>query len=103
MFVRIAPTLLSGMRTNTNCYVSCVGFGKGCYWYVRVHYVPLERVATLSTRRMLWLAGTSTRAHSSERGKSQGSQATVKQPLIDIDVAHQQLVKGAPKISQIAA
>ena len=47
---------------------------------------------------MPWLEGTSTRAHSLERGKSQGSQATVKQPLIDMDVVHQQLLKGAPKV-----
>ena len=45
-------------------------------------------------------AGT-TRAHSLEQGKSKGSQATVKQPLIDIDVVHQQLLEGAPKIGQI--
>jgi hypothetical protein len=42
------------------------------------------------------------RGYSSTNGlkgrKSQGSQATVKQPLIDIDVVHQQLLKGAPKI-----
>ena len=102
MFVRIAPTLLGGMRTNTNCYVSCTGFGKGCYWYVRLPYVPLGRVAELSTRCVPWLEEPSTRAHSLERRKSQGSQATVKQPLIDIDVVHQQLLKGAPKIGQIA-
>ena len=47
---------------------------------------------------MPWLEGTSTRARSLERGKSQGSQATVKQPLIDMDVVHQQLLKGAPKV-----
>src|SRR6266567_1467589 len=38
MLVRIAPTLLSGMRTNTNCYVSCTGFRKGCYGLFRVYY-----------------------------------------------------------------
>jgi len=38
------------MRTNTNCYVSCTGFRKGCYGLFRVYYVPLEWVATLSTR-----------------------------------------------------
>ncbi len=41
-------------------------------------------------------------AHSSERGKSQGSQATVKQSLIDVDVVRQLLLKGAPKIGQVA-
>jgi len=47
MFVRIAPTLLSGMRTNTNCYVSCTGFRKGCYGLFRVYYVPLEGGGTI--------------------------------------------------------
>ena len=36
-------------------------------------------------------------------GKSQGSQATVKQSLIDVDVVRQQLLKGGPKIGQIVA
>jgi hypothetical protein len=31
MRVRLAPSLLGGMRTNTNHYVSCASFAKGCY------------------------------------------------------------------------
>lgn len=46
------------MRTNTNCYVSCTGFRKGCYGLFRVYYVPLEWVATLSTRCIPWLEET---------------------------------------------
>src|SRR5690242_10765342 len=77
MLVRIAPTLLSGMRTNTNCYVSCTGFRKGCYGLFRVYYVPLEQCRALSTA--IGLGKPSNHAHTLERGKSQGSQATVKQ------------------------
>jgi hypothetical protein len=47
-------------------------------------------------------AGTSAGAHRLERGKSERSQATVEQPLVDIDVVHQQLLEDAPKIGQIA-
>ncbi len=102
MFVRIAPTLLSGMRTNTNCYVSCTGFAKGCCRYVSRASCAARTVARLSTRCTPWFEEPSTRTQSLERGKSQGSQATVKQSLIDIDVVHQELLKGAPKVGQIA-
>src|ERR1700741_4997566 len=53
-----SPTLLSGMRTNTNCYVSCTGFSKGCYGLFRAYYGPLEWVETLSTRCIPWLEET---------------------------------------------
>jgi len=49
----------------------------------------------------LGLKKPSTRAHSLERRKSQGPQATVKQSLIDINVVEQESLKGTPKISQI--
>ena len=38
MCVRIAPTLLGGMRTNTNCYVSCARFAKVVTGLFRVDY-----------------------------------------------------------------
>ena len=37
-----------------------------------------------------------------KRRKAQGSQTTIQQPLIDINVERQQLTKDAPKIGQIA-
>src|SRR6266702_3509728 len=39
----------------------------------------------------------------SERRKAQGSQTTIQQSLIDINVVRQQLPKDAPKIRQIAS
>jgi hypothetical protein len=62
----------------------------------------IESQRALSTRFIPWLEDTSTLANILERGKSQSSQATVKQSLIDLDVMRQQLLEGAPKIGQIA-
>ena len=38
-----------------------------------------------------------------ERGKSQGSKATIEQALVDVDVVGHQSPKAGPKVSQIAA
>ena len=41
--------------------------------------------------------------HGLERGKSQGSQATVEQPLIDINIVGYQLPEASAKLRQIAS